>query len=583
MIPEIKITKSLLNKITSVKEPLLGKLHGILYQNTIYVLSGQVDLLNEGTLQFSLPNEVDCFGLFCTDTDIKSAEIINKIKRNSNDFIDVTDNPVFIYYNFESNNITAYLFINEKLEEKQLTTITDEDIYKEFLYVRLKGNFTINSFMTKEACIGEITKLENIATSGKLGFNISKTSIFLLGNDGNLDSKLTGVDVELNIGDIFANINKTNEFSKIKYDPYNISVLDVNIYLKTTQSSENDHSVCMFIKQHKNTASIPINFDTLAIINVSTTLNMLYEVLVGSVVKSLAHFERALLANLPEDGDEGVKIALPEVFHVFPAESGHFLSIWANKNADQTKAEQSRRQLHRAFLLPLTRPLFKRENRYIFRSTPLNKEPLINIHENVKPTNNGGIISLVKGRYSYYHYCQNNMDDAGWGCAYRSLQTLASWFKWQGYTDKEVPSFDEIQKCLVDIGDKPSNFIGSKQWIGSTEVSFVLDTLLEVSCKIVYVSSGTEMAYQGPELMRHFEVYGTPIMIGGGQLAHTILGVDYDQNTDNLKFLILDPHYTGAEDIKTIVNKGWCGWKGVEFWNKSSYYNMCLPMVPREI
>ena len=40
----------------------------------------------------------------------------------------------------------------------------------------------------------------------------------------------------------------------------------------------------------------------------------------------------------------------------------------------------------------------------------------------------------------------------------------------QGYTEMEVPSHREVQKCLVDIGDKEAKFIGSKQWIGSTEV-----------------------------------------------------------------------------------------------------------------
>lgn len=123
-------------------------------------------------------------------------------------------------------------------------------------------------------------------------------------------------------------------------------------------------------------------------------------------------------------------------------------------------------------------------------------------------------MALVKGKYAYYHYCQNNMDDKGWGCAYRSLQTLASWFKLQGYFNGEVPTFNEIQKCLVDIGDKPKSFIDSKQWIGSTEVNFVLNSLLGVTSKILYVSSGEEMASKGPELVNHFENHGSPVMIG---------------------------------------------------------------------
>ena len=33
-----------------------------------------------------------------------------------------------------------------------------------------------------------------------------------------------------------------------------------------------------------------------------------------------------------------------------------------------------------------------------------------------------------------------------------------------------VPSIQIIQKTLTEIGDKPTSFIGSKQWIGSVEV-----------------------------------------------------------------------------------------------------------------
>ncbi len=38
-------------------------------------------------------------------------------------------------------------------------------------------------------------------------------------------------------------------------------------------------------------------------------------------------------------------------------------------------------------------------------------------------------------------------------------------------------------------------------------------------------------------------------------LAHTIIGVDFNENTGDVNFLVLDPHYPGSEDIKTITNK----------------------------
>lgn len=79
----------------------------------------------------------------------------------------------------------------------------------------------------------------------------------------------------------------------------------------------------------------------------------------------------------------------------------------------------------------------------------------------------------------------------------------------------------------------------------------------------------------------NFSIIMWNLFAGGGVLAHTILGVDFNKNTGELKFLILDPHYTGTEDLQVIQGKGWCGWKGVNFWNKAAYYNLCLPQRPR--
>lgn len=101
---------------------------------------------------------------------------------------------------------------------------------------------------------------------------------------------------------------------------------------------------------------------------------------------------------------------------------------------------------------------------------------------------------------------------------------------------------------------------------------------------------------------------------GGGVLAHTILGVAWSETTGDIRYLILDPHYTGAEDLQVITDKvtvinmyipflfvtksflinlvdhgmcvffqGWCGWKGPGFWDQTAYYNLCLPQRPKII
>ena len=47
---------------------------------------------------------------------------------------------------------------------------------------------------------------------------------------------------------------------------------------------------------------------------------------------------------------------------------------------------------------------------------------------------------------------QGKFNDSGWGCAYRSLQTICSWFRHQHFTSKPIPSHREVQQVLVDIG-----------------------------------------------------------------------------------------------------------------------------------
>ena len=75
-------------------------------------------------------------------------------------------------------------------------------------------------------------------------------------------------------------------------------------------------------------------------------------------------------------------------------------------------------------------------------------------------------------------------------------------------------SLCDLTQVLTEVGDKEPTFVGSKQWIGSFEVSIVLDHLLGVSSRITNVPSGAEMGSTGRELLRHFREEGTPVMIG---------------------------------------------------------------------
>ncbi|KAK4750701.1 hypothetical protein SAY87_004183 [Trapa incisa] len=261
---------------------------------------------------------------------------------------------------------------------------------------------------------------------------------------------------------------------------------------------------------------------------------------------------------------------------------------------NETKQVEVRRSLHVRLGLPTDRPLLRISNALSFiedstGGSTRKKGPSIlsDVHVGIPHSGvSGGVASLVQGSYEYHHYLQDGFDDSGWGCAYRSLQTIISWFRLQKYTSIDIPSHREIQQTLVEIGDKDPSFVGSHEWIGAIELSFVLDKLLGVTCKVINVRSGAELPEKCRELAMHFQTQGTPIMIGGGVLAYTLLGVDYNEVSGDCAFLILDPHYTGTADHKKIINGGWCGWKkavdskGKNFFLHDKFYNLLLPQRP---
>ncbi|RNA41026.1 inactive Ufm1-specific protease 1 [Brachionus plicatilis] len=195
-------------------------------------------------------------------------------------------------------------------------------------------------------------------------------------------------------------------------------------------------------------------------------------------------------------------------------------------------------------------------------------------------------ICHAKGIYDYYHYCCDGYNDIGFGCGYRTTQTICSWIKNQNIASNEKfgtnepiiaePSILEIQKILVDCGDKPSNFIGSKEWIGCFESSIVLDCLYNVPCKIVHCDVGN-LEKQIMEIEKHFEIFSSPSMMGGNldSASKGVIGIARKQSNYNL--LIADPHCTNVQDELILINDDWISWRSIDSFERRSFYNFCLP------
>eukprot|EP00048_Salpingoeca_helianthica_P016480 m.232524 g.232524 ORF g.232524 m.232524 type:complete len:540 (-) comp18762_c0_seq1:26-1645(-) len=319
-------------------------------------------------------------------------------------------------------------------------------------------------------------------------------------------------------------------------------------------------------------ARITLAINTLALVPTAIRGIDLFPVLVRAVHTA----NTALFAFMRQNG------GVPRTLHFHPAQCALPVSMVVPTDPNPSLELAAREALHAKLLLPLDRPLFRRGCALTW--TAPSTQRLRNPHATLKPSGVNGVVSTVQGLYDYYHYNQDGIDDNGWGCAYRSLQTICSWYILQGYSARTVPSIREVQRLLVDLDLCPAAFYGSSKWIGSTELCWVLQNWFkddfDIDHKFILNVPGSEMAGQARELEYHFKRHGTPVMIAGNARAHTILGVDYDSNLGKLKFLVLDPHYVGPEDIKMVHDKKWCAWHEPSFWKASSNYNMLLPQRP---
>ena len=114
-------------------------------------------------------------------------------------------------------------------------------------------------------------------------------------------------------------------------------------------------------------------------------------------------------------------------------------------------------------------------------------------------------LGTVSSLGTYYYLFHTPMQ--GWGCGYRSIQTLCSWAESMLQTllphsqilssktnpissdglssQQTVPNLRVIQETLVEVGDKPEAFVGSRDWIGTYEACIILDHLFGVSLTLL--------------------------------------------------------------------------------------------------
>ena len=181
---------------------------------------------------------------------------------------------------------------------------------------------------------------------------------------------------------------------------------------------------------------------------------------------------------------------------------------------------------------------------------------------------------LVKGTLRFYHYGVDNFRDHGWGCGYRSIQSILSWLK----PSELPPSIPELQGMLPGID-------GAQAWVGVPDAVVLLDVLHNATTRVLPLASGADLEKHLPTVAAHFDNGGGPLMIGGGGdvYSKTVIGVRVGGSGASSSLLILDPHYSGPTaggpkaSIEELHAAGWAAWKPLSCLSARSFYNIALP------
>ena len=265
----------------------------------------------------------------------------------------------------------------------------------------------------------------------------------------------------------------------------------------------------------------PLQLDAIVYCPREASLAAALSVLQRSLSAQVTAMAEALLTAAPSADVATQHSAKAFAFRLLPFAPHVHTMIYVLPNgcdAVEAPTRTLREKTHRMLGLPLDRPLLRTCNALphgragwggsggrLVGSTPI-PGLLRDVHMGLAPPGvKNGTTALVQGTYEYFHYMQwtgcgvekkymDKYDDCGWGCAYRSLQSILSWFRLQGYTSLPNPTHYEIQKTLVDhCGQDAGQLLGKKMWLGSQDLSYYFDHQLGVTCRTKVANSGDDV------------------------------------------------------------------------------------------
>ncbi|XP_072373662.1 ufm1-specific protease 2-like [Scyliorhinus torazame] len=330
--------------------------------------------------------------------------------------------------------------------------------------------------------------------------------------------------------------------------------------------------------QRRNTQThykLTLPVDVLVFANPEDPWGMLQDHFTDAVITQLASMSKCI-----QRYTKGKTVPIPQAYHFkLPNKPTLTTVIYPAGISDET-LEPQRKELHAELGLTSV-PYLRRPMAFNFPGEEVVSDYLLNVHEHLPlPDPEQFKIYLLSGSYEFHHCMQDNENDEGWGALYHCLQIIISWFKYQGYTAKPVPTLKELQEMLSNMNKDFAKVVMAEEWLKAEHLQAVLrhfkiiNSLTEIRSK----------AEEPRELVPHFRHHGTPIVIWNKVIfskpkAYILLGMAEDAKLNTRKVLTLSAMYTGPDEIPKIIEEA-VGWKGKEFWDEMELFSLILPQRP---
>ncbi|XP_067885094.1 ufm1-specific protease 2-like [Heterodontus francisci] len=251
-----------------------------------------------------------------------------------------------------------------------------------------------------------------------------------------------------------------------------LKVINLQIMFEVTRPDLAEEVIIQHNNRSRSHFKLTLPVDVVVLAHPEDPWGKLQDQFVEAVSTQLSEMDKCI-----QRYTDGKSIPIPQPFHFELPEKTTLTTVIYPAGIIDENLQPQRKELHTELGLG-DKPLFRRPMAFRFPSDELMDEYVRNVHKYLLPPNPDEFkVFIVHGLYTYNHHLQDGVDDRGWGAPYRCLQIIISWFNYQGYIAKPIPTLPEIQQMLTEIDDDALKSMAPTDWIGVFQFATLLNSL----------------------------------------------------------------------------------------------------------